>query len=312
MKNKIFFFSALCSIPAFCQIFVTQEVTTGRFGDQILSYMHAKYIAYKYNLPLLYRDFPYADELRISEKETKNTYKKSQVLNVDKNNFNYISEVLKSDDFLNNNAILQISYFPEDRFEISQHPGYLFFEVEWDNQDFKKSLRETISPKNPLKLIDVPDNKISVALHVRLGGSYSNDRININKIPLKFPPISFYSKGLQRILDLLGDEKEYYVYIFTDEDSPKELMDYFRKKFPQKNITFDCRFHGNTHDCNVLEDFFSMAQFDCSVHPLSNYSICAAKIADYLVEIEPLEFAKKDNRFIITKDRVTISDNLRK
>ncbi len=129
------------------------------------------------------------------------------------------------------------------------------------------------------------------------------------KIPLKFPPLSFFVSGLKKIIDILGKDQEYYVYIFTDEDDPKSLMDFFRKEFPQNNIVFDCRLQGNRHDTNVLEDFFSIAKFDCCVHPLSNYTITAAKIADYIVEIEPLEFKKKDNQFYISKKNIKISKN---
>ena len=42
---------------------VTYDFSGGRFGDNLVSYCHAKWISYKYNIPLLYKPFDYSDQL---------------------------------------------------------------------------------------------------------------------------------------------------------------------------------------------------------------------------------------------------------
>ncbi len=151
-----------------------------------------------------------------------------------------------------------------DYFPVPDDPykhEYISFDVDWKDEEFKKVLRKTIAPKNPLNLLPLPKDKISIGMHLRLGGSFENDRVNRVVIPLKLPPVSFFTASLQKIINIFGESQKYYVFIFTDEEDTKYYLDYFRKKFPQENITFDCRLSGNRHDENVLEDFFSMVTF---------------------------------------------------
>ena len=39
-----------------------------------------------------------------------------------------------------------------------------------------------------------------------------------------------------------------------------------------------------------LEDLFGLSQFDCLVRPASNFSIIAAKLANYRIEIAPSHY----------------------
>ncbi len=48
------------------------------------------------------------------------------------------------------------------------------------------------------------------------------------------------------------------------------------------NIEFDFRRENNSHNKNVLTDFFSLFNFDVLIHSHSNFSISAACINDYM------------------------------
>src|SRR5438105_15457461 len=72
MKNIFFIF--LISALSICiadesNNAITWQANGGRFGDNLLSYARAKWLSYKYNIPVLYQPFPYADELLLHENE---------------------------------------------------------------------------------------------------------------------------------------------------------------------------------------------------------------------------------------------------
>src|SRR5271156_1825171 len=48
---------------------ITYPATGCRFGDNLLAYLNARWLSYKYNLPFLYRQFPYSDQLALHEKD---------------------------------------------------------------------------------------------------------------------------------------------------------------------------------------------------------------------------------------------------
>src|SRR5579862_7273227 len=63
----VFFFSL--SLSLFASDAVTYEFTGGRLGDNLLSYLHAKWISHTRQIPLLYKPFPYSSELCLHDIE---------------------------------------------------------------------------------------------------------------------------------------------------------------------------------------------------------------------------------------------------
>ncbi len=139
-------------------------------------------IAFIGNMPFAYTPFIYSDQLMLSALEDK-VPSGVKIISINSQNFNSFWDRLKSGAYSGNSkddVIFKIAYFPEYFSEHLPQHGYLFFEVDWDNPAFKNiPLRKTIAPKEPLKLLELPADKMSVALHVRLGGSYGNDRVNV-------------------------------------------------------------------------------------------------------------------------------------
>lgn len=304
MKSLVLF----CPLVLFSKVYISNATGGGRFGDNLLTYMHAKAFAHHYELQFLLKDFIYSDKLLLSKTEKR--VQPMRVITLNKNNFNEMSEAIKSGKFKDDqmDVIIEIPYFPE---ALAEHKtwDYIYFEVPWKDEKLKAILREKVAPvDNNLSLVQIPKNKISVAVHVRTGGSWQPDNADTRaSFPLKFPPLSFYVSGLQKVFDVLGAKQPYYIYVFTDDDNPQKIVNYFKEHFPWENIIFDCRAHGNRHDRNIIDDFFSLTKFDCAVHAMSNYSVTASKLADYIIEVEPVEVEQKNGLSCVTQMNVNIA-----
>ena len=146
---------------------VTYDLGGGRFGDKLVGYAHAKWISYKYNIPLLYKPFIYSNQLALHSIERlyidENAFRKV-VLPQYGDNINYEPN--------DESVLFNIPYFPET---LSEHqcPGmHYYFAVDWDDPGFKYELKRLIKPTvhtNPF--LELPKHRISVAVHVREGGN---------------------------------------------------------------------------------------------------------------------------------------------
>ena len=62
-------FSLLCLVSSVKAAGVTYTFSGGRFGDNLISYLHAKWVAYRAGVPLLYKPFGYSGMLVMDEEE---------------------------------------------------------------------------------------------------------------------------------------------------------------------------------------------------------------------------------------------------
>jgi hypothetical protein len=268
--------------------FVTYSLEgCGRFGDRMLCYMHAKWISYKYGLTLLYKPFVYSDMLMMDSLE-------QHVSN--NQHFSRNIEVLSEDIFkhgVDQNALYVVPFFTESSYELN-YGLRTYFKVEWADQGFMQILNETVRPKMPLPRKILPSGVVTVAMHMRRGGSFEpfSWASKVETLAVKFPQDIFYKEALDRLYKTLG-EQPLYVFIFTDDQRPDLIVEKFVEKFKGRNIVFDCRREKNDHNLNVLEDFFALAQFDCLIRPDSNFSLCASKLKRYMVEVTPGDNSKK-------------------
>ena len=285
---------------------VTYELSPGRFGDNLLSYIHAKWISYKYSLPLLYKPFIYSDQLLLH-------YHEDLYTEQHKKKFNQIV-TLENENLINahdNSSILyHVPYFPESKYELRSCKGFKgkawpYLEVDWTDKKFIEYLKIGIVPCKPIALLTLPKNKISVAVHLRKGGNH-DDSSTITAFPLKFVPDEFYIAQIKQLYTLLKG-KPLYVYIFTDDNNPLKIVQKFKNFIQGCDIEFDCRKQGNCDTANVIEDFFALQQFDCLIHSESNFSFIMSKLGNYMISIFPDSFYKKDKQIIY--DHINISIN---
>jgi hypothetical protein len=261
---------------------ITYTFSGGRFGDNLLAYLHAKWVSYRYDIPLLYKSFPYSDQLVLDDLEARF---------INKNKFRKVIELggkLKEPRRKNKSSVLYVlPYFPETLYE--RGDGYAYIAVDWKDPGFRTILKNLVRSKNPIPQRELPTDRVTVAAHLRRGGTNSPDDPNMgNRDPLKAPSDQFFIDQIRYISDFF--QKPLYVFLFTDDSNPEAFAKQYAQALSDLDIAFDYRKEGNHHNANVLEDFFAMAQFDCLIRGESNYSITCAKIADFQLEIYPQHF----------------------
>ncbi len=302
-----------------CSSAVTYGFSGGRFGDCLIAYMHAKWVSYIFRVPLLYKSFEYSNKLALSlEKQPLHSQR----------NYRNKAELSKKNvlpSSLNANTLYTIPFFPESRYGATRpHNRFMFFNffVDWEDENFIKILRSAIQPIKPLDLVYPPEGKISIAMHVRRGGGFDgplacelgdDDRqdktvgyADVN-VEAKFPPQSYYIEQL-RVLDKLFQGRPLYVHVFTDDQNPQKLVDTYKKELGLSSIEFCYRTGTNKHDLNVLEDFFSLGNFDCLIRGDSNFALVASKIFDYKLVVSPVYAHWEKNTLTIDRVDVRVND----
>jgi hypothetical protein len=288
---------------------ITYALDRGRFGDQLANYIKALWVSWKYDLPFLYRPFDYSRDLMLS-KLHENQFNSDAILG-------FSSKV----EFIHNAEKVRKVFTKLSQNDPSKSPESLcvisfltpldeeWEDEKWNEPGFQDYLRTLVKPIDAHEELKLPKDAITVALHVRTGVGY-DWQVNIDTMPTKFPPDSFYLKGIEKIANHFP-ESSLYIRIFTDDPDPISIRDRYASQLSKagvKNVEFDCRLTENKHDMNVLEDLFAMSQFDCLIRPDSSFSRCAAVLSAPLIEIKPTKWGKyrKTNQGDILVDPVMI------
>jgi hypothetical protein len=300
---------------------VTYTLSGGRLGDDLLSYLHAEWVSYKYNIPLLYKAFRYSNQLAL------HTMKES-IASVLSSRFNQILTLSKGQTLSVDSSaktLYVIPYFPESlgehdatlagphRSQLTNKSSWAYFEVNWDDKNFLSRIRQQIKPNAQLNLIYPPEDYISIAIHIRKNSGgfdwpllndldeafYDPNQKYVDVIfPLKHPPMSYYVEQAHRIINLFPDQP-FHRHIFTDDPNPTEITQQFERLLNNPRVSFLCRTTDNNHYSNVLEDMFSMTNFDCLVRADSNITIVASKLKDFKVAISPAHHRWEGKKLII-------------
>ena len=257
---------------------VTYGLSKGRLGDQFVSYLHAKWIAHRYSIPLLYRPFPHSDSFLFHTLETPvNRRQKTITLT----NLQWLERPA--------DCVYLIPYAPECQHDYTFFPpGYQkehpYVEVDWEDKKFIEWVRPYLSLRVPIQLIPLPSDKVTVALHIRrLAGEDALLPNLLSYFPYKFLPDSFYIEQLRWIYQEMG-EKPLYVYLFSNDPNLQGLAKSYQAALQLPNITFDFR---PPRTDALLSDFFSMMHFTILVRPESNLSIVADRLGFQKIVLSP-------------------------
>lgn len=277
---------------------VSYTLSGGRFGDNLIAYFHAKWIAYKYGLPFLYLPFPFSDQLIMNERDQR----------LDAYSFPnrvYINDEKQIATTPINSTLLIVPYSPNCRVDYLSLPQGLlpFIDVDWEDPKFHQEVVECLTPKHPVSTITPPQDYISLAVHIRRGGGVDNYEFARWNWPLKFPPDSYYIKQIQRIAKIFPNDY-LYVYIFTDDICPANIVRQYTETLNNPNITFDCRFKDTGPWQNILEDFFSMTKFDCFIGSQSNFSIMATRLAQHNLSIIPINYEVVNGEVVVNQTEI--------
>jgi hypothetical protein len=249
---------------------ITWKPNGGRFGDDLLSYSKAKWLSMEYNIPLLCQPFKYSDELMFDENET--MYTEECLLQ-----FSQTKQLIQKSLYtlLPNNSTLYISRWKT------------IVDIDWSDNTFLAEIKKTIAPRYEIEKIAIPQDVISIAAHVRNGGTFAADTPEEkDRCPLRFVPEEFFIEQIHRIAYMFPDDN-IYVHIFTDHPEPRKLAKKFRIRLNNPRITFGYREVGNSHKANVLEDFFSMMDFDCLIRPGSHFTRFVQRLGNNKIVIYP-------------------------
>lgn len=308
MKNN-FIVCILSLLPFYCsaqqlenyqespyQSAITWEPNGGRFGDNLLSYSRAKWLSYKFNIPVLYLPFKYSDQLILHEQEALYTDEYAQL-------FSTIMHlpIGSKCQLLPNNNTLYISHWKTK------------ITIDWYDNVFVEELKKNIAPREKIEKIIIPQDCISIAVHVRNGGGFIIDNEQEReRCPLRFVPDEFFIAQIARLADMFQDHN-LYVHIFTDHQEPAVLKRKFKESLDNPRITFGYRKQDNAHNNNVLEDFFSMMDFHCLIRPGSHFSRFVQRLGNNKVVIYPESIKRTaDGRAVINminiKTRAEVGD----
>ncbi len=321
MKKRIvknIFYSIIFSLcwPIVVTAQANQAVTYwdkgGRFGDRLIAYAAAKWISYKFNIPLLYKPFHYSFMLQLSRDEKKYSQEIAK-------QFRKKLEIGSNRDVIKHGKNNVLFIIRGVYFRIA---GYRSLEqtIKCMLQDkyFVTELQNMIQPIDPLPQISLPQDKVTVAVHVRKGGGFDRPLCSIQyysnsskfpadkQWPIKFPPEQYYVDQIKRITTLF-DDVPLFMYIFTDDPNPLGLVNRIKEAVNKENITFSCRQSGNAHNGHVIEDFYNMSRFDCLIRPGSHFGISAQLLGNHKVIIYPKHWKWEGRKLII--DEVSIIDN---
>lgn len=277
---------------------VNYTFSGGRLGDNLLAYLHGKWIAFKYNLPLLNRSFPDSDQFHFE----KDCQKVGDSFLFKQDHFVTDENQLSTEP---SSTLFTVPYFPDTRFEreFNKLHWLPYFDVDWSDPQFRAEIREDLKPVQPIKSMKLPRNKLLLALHVRRGGGIDQAGAYMTW-PLKFPPDEYYIEQLKRVAAIYQD-REMYVYIFTDDLNPSAILETYRQALNNPKIEFACRTKGNGPTRHILEDFYQMTKFDCLIGCQSNFSLISSFIGDQQLVIMPTNAYFIDKQLIIDQTELT-------
>lgn len=290
--------------PSSQQNAISYTLSGGRFGDNLIAYFHAKWIAYKYDLPFLYAPFPFSDQFDLDKIE--------QPLNISHfANRLSISDEKQIVNHATDSTLFIVPYFPECYTEYTTSlpcgwPSYI--KVDWDDPDFRAEMVKCLTTKKEIEAVSLPSGFITVGVHVRRGGGHDHYESCRLSWPLKFPPDSYYIQQIRRLADIFKDSL-LYVYVFTDDLNPQEIVKNYKAILNNPNILFDCRWKGNGPNNNIIDDFFAMTKFDCFIRCESNFSIMATKLAQHSIMIAPINYTIVNKEVVVTETELIFRNN---
>lgn len=304
MKRLLILLCIPLTISGKCMI--TYDLNGGRLGDNLSSYCKAKWYAHKYKLTLLYKPFEYSDQFALHTLETHFTTEIAK-------SFDEIIKVNSEDDikpYLDKNVLLVSNFY-------SKTPE--LYDLRVRDAKFEKLLFTALSPLIPIPELVVPDQSISVALHVRKGGGFDKplSTDNRHKVsaqyadqvwPTKFPPDEYYIEQLKVVRRLSDPAKNLEVFLFTDDPDPAALVKKYSDALNDPSIHFTYRTEGNSHDKNVVEDFFLMACCQCLIRSSSLLSKACQLIGKHHIIIQPLYGKWVQDKVIINPVSIIIKN----
>lgn len=285
-----------------------ETLSQGWLGLSLFRYIKAKWIAYKYDIPFFYQPFEQSDDLMIDELEEHTPFvfrneveiNSTEEINPKSKSIYYIDHTYQDPDW-------------ESPFEVGTWNEML------QDEKFLAHIRRRITPSAPLRQIVIPQNTAKLAVHIKRGSSakyplfseqvfstYDQTKKGPSselpfadiKEPLRFPPLQFFISQIKSISQQEA-HRPIYVHIFTDAENPEEILEKVKNGVDLPNIIWGIRSDKNSYAEHVLDDLFSLSQFDYLIRPQSSFSQIATLLTDYKILRYPKEAFWAGHRLIV-------------
>lgn len=282
----------------------------GRLGDKLISYCKAKWLAYKYDLDFFCPPFQFSDSLMLYELEQpyhKGIHKKFKKL------------VTLSDESQIDANSTDILYFSPFHIKPQGFENPIdILETCHENPEFFQQFKKMITPRVPIRSIDIPQGMPSIAVHVRRGGGFDLPLLHGTKPkpgveyadvrwPKRFPPDEYYIQQLKDMMKLFDPKQEVYVHLFTDDPHPERMVEKYTQAIGRRGVHFGYRID-NDYTATVLEDLMGMTQFDYIIRSTSLFSFIALLLGHHRCMVWPKYAEWNDN--LLTVIRVWRVDRL--
>jgi hypothetical protein len=284
---------------------VTYLFSGGRMGDNLLAYFHARWLCYKYNLPLVYAPFKLSDRFQLVDHRCALEVTNKQVVLEKEEQINFSEEP----------TLFAVPYFSECAFEFGKAAPDEFgapmtppFAVDWEDEAFRLEMMQCLTPSTPIAPLQLPEGCLKLAVHIRRGVKQkggADSRTARRAFPLKFPPDSYYIEEIKRVAALFPDKK-LYVYLFTDYPKPHTLLKKYRKAIKNPDIEFATG-ESRGDEETLLKDFCAFTQFDCLILCQSNFSLIPSKLKDFAIVTLPTH--SYNERKCVTVDEIDLRFN---
>lgn len=298
----------------------------GRLGDQIVAYCKAKYYSMKYDIPLVLPEIEHAS----------NFYFYTQEEHQDKMRFGRRILIKTEADFTQDRrrTLFTVHMFTPLSPEVAFGESDFFTEEIYDKMiqcpDFAAEIRRMLQPVGERILDPIPDNVISVAVHIRKGSGgdqplhskqmYTSDDtehactgVSVHSsqaadvgFPLKFPPEQYYIDQINELAQMLPNHV-LYIRVFSDDPAPHELMARLKAHCMYDNCIFLFSNPGAWRD-KIIDDLFAMTTCDCLIRSCSHFAGMAQIIGEHKLIISPASFVWKDQYLVIPNIAVTTYD----
>ncbi len=269
-----------------------------RLGDNLYCYFNAKWIAHKYNLPIIFKPFPHANELHLSTIQTCVLPEDMRCMPIGEK-FSYEEFEKRKDE----NIIWEVPFF-----------AFFDAKINWADEQFRASILEDLQPLNTQHIPPLAKARKNVALHVRTGGSFDSPYETYYN-PTKIPPREFFDEALLIALKEWKNEPMH-IQIFTDSTTPAAELQRF-KEFAEKhhpNVTVACHAcdANNTDTENsTIQDMIAMSHYDGLIRADSGLSKMSSLIGQPVLEISPPgahSYHVKGNKIVLDTIKIVRRD----
>ena len=174
-----------------------------------------------------------------------------------------------------------------------------------NDEDFRASMIKSFTA-DPKKVASLPEAGATVAVCVRYGKGNKTSRLSPqffdgNRMaedpfkgkrvhhdlmnPEEYPPLQFYLDQIQKIAS--ETEGHLYAKIFTDASNPNDLLEAFKERIENKDITLECYPRTAFTDKYLIEEMVDISRFKYLVHSQFSFPKLLTFLGSYTKTLYP-------------------------